>query len=140
MYRTKDQNIKLHALIGKLQIDAETKAEMVFKCTGGRSKSSADMLIHECTDLIGKLQLMADGKSPQKQFNAAEDKMRKKILSICYEMQWTLAGKLDWNRINFWLKKFGYLHKEELNDYKEAELPKLVTQFENLLKSYYAKG
>ncbi|HXU27478.1 MAG TPA: hypothetical protein VN698_09625 [Bacteroidia bacterium] len=139
MFRNREQNKKLHALIGELKIDAETKEDLVHSYTGGRTTSSSKMLVHECANLISHLESMSSKKTQMPNQTEACQKMRKKIFSICYEMQWTLAGKLDWSRINFWLNKYGYLHKK-LDDYTEAELPKLVTQFENLLKSYYAKG
>ena len=137
MFRTKQQNAVLHGLINSLKIDMETKEDLVHSHTGGRTTSSSKMLINECADLIGHLKNMTEGTASKKT-NTVQDKMRKKILSICYEMQWTIAGKLDWERINFWLNKYGYLHKD-LNDYTISELPKLVTQFENLLNTFYAK-
>ena len=74
------------------------------------------------------------------------DKMRKRLLSMCYQLgsPWSnYDGMLDKmminkSHLNNWMLKSSYLHKS-LNDYTYAELPKLITQFENLFKSYLKK-
>lgn len=144
MQRTISQNRRLYTLFGKLKVDKETKEDLVSQYTSGRTLSSAEMTIPECQALINNLQHMANEtvkvmvtpKAPTAQ--NPSDKMRKKILSICHEMNWKEKGHLDWTRINGWLLKYGYL-KKPLNDYKALELPTLITQFEQLLKDYYAK-
>lgn len=133
MLRTPDQNRQLHTLLGKLSIDAEVKQELVYEFTAGRETSSSKMEVKECQALINHLNHIV------KHGGDKTDKQRKKILSICYEMNWTVeGGRIDWPRLNAFLLKSGYL-KKELNTYTAKELPKLVSQFENLLKSYYAK-
>lgn len=130
--RTKEQSVRLHTILGKLQIDAEGKADLVFAITKGREKSTTGLTQLECIALINDLQ----EKLPKNESKA--DKMRKKILSTCHEMRWTIDGKVDFERLDHYLKKYGYKHKE-LNEYTEQELPMLVTQFDNLLISFYAK-
>lgn len=145
MLRNKSQNSRLHALFTNLNIDAEMKAELVLQFTNNRTERSSKMLIDECQALINHLSSInaqANGKAAAKENeleNSPENRQRRKILSICHEMGWKKNGELDWERIENFLEKFGYLHKKKLNDYKPEELPKLVTQFEQLLKSYYAK-
>lgn len=141
MYRNQSQNKRLHQLIGELNIDNEQKEELVYQYTNGREKSSAKMLMNECQSLINYLDLIKKGNTPKQQESkeiTPAQRMRRKILSICHEMGWKQNGAIDWDRLNGWLSKSGYL-KKDLNDYTEAELPKLVTQFEQLLKSHYAK-
>lgn len=143
MQRTISQNNRLYALLSRLRVDKETQDGLVFEYTKGRSKSSKDMTIPECQALINNLQHMVNQIStntppPVRPTNDASNKMRRKILSICHEMRWTINGHLDWKRINDFLIKSGYLHIP-LNAYKQEELPKLVTQFEQLLKTYYAQ-
>lgn len=152
MLRTNDQNKRLHTLLAKLGIDRSTDdgrenfEDMVYKATNGRTTHSSKMLITECQAVINNLKVMQgqrvqEVKTPAPEFeNSAENKMRRKILSICREMgpQWYRSG-YNWEHINKWLFKYGYLHKG-LNEYTKEELPKLITQFENLLKSHYAKG
>jgi hypothetical protein len=146
MLRTESQNKRLHLLIGKLAIGAEQKEELVYEFTGGRETSSAKMEVRECNALIGHLEILSGQSTATKtkgygftQVNDAANKMRRKILSIVHELGWELpGGKIDWARLNEYLNKYGYLHKA-LNDYKYEELPTLVTQFENLQRSAYAK-
>jgi hypothetical protein len=146
--RNKQQNARLHSLITKLGIDAEGKEELVYQFTAERETSSAKMEVRECQALINHLEIMA-GQSTARIVNTKGramgqtydlmDRMKKKILSICHELGWELpSGKIDWHRLNAYLLKYGYLHKG-LNEYKYEELPTLVTQFENLQRSQYAR-
>lgn len=130
--RTREQSIRLHTILGKLQVDAEGKQDLVFAITKGREKSTTGLTHLECNALINDLQ----AKLPKNE--SKSDKMRKKILSTCHEMRWTINGKIDFDRLNEYLLKYGYKHKE-LNEYTEKELPVLVTQFDNLLISFYEK-
>lgn len=143
MLRNNTQNKRLHALITKLGIDGDAKEELVYNFTGTRETSTSKMEVSECQNLINHLEAATKGLTPaipkgNGNPNKA-DKMRKKILSICHEMNWTNEqGKVYWPTLNEWLLKYGYLHKT-LNEYKEAELPTLIAQFENLLKQFYKK-
>lgn len=144
MKRTATQNAQLHVLITQLGIDKEIKAELVDQFTTGRTQSSSEMEYRECESLIGYLKsLQSDKKIDRMVYAHSEraDRMRKKILSMCHELGWeiTPGGKIDWYRLNGWLLKYGYL-KKELNSYTYEELPALVTQFEQLLKSHYGKA
>lgn len=133
MLRTLEQNKRLHTLLGKLGVEKEQKEELVFGFSGERTISSAELTMQECYSLCNHLQGMIYASDDR------ADVMRKKVLSICHEMKWKLeSGKIDWEHLNDWLMKYGYLHKS-LNEYKEKELPKLVTQFENLLRDYLKK-
>ncbi len=70
------------------------------------------------------------------QTNIAKDRMRKKIISYAYQMQWvTQEGKADMPRLNNWCVKYGMFHKP-LNDHNMPELVQLVTQVEKLYKSH----
>lgn len=138
-YRTLEQNARLHALITKLGIDTETKAQLVAEVSKGRVTSSKLLTERECEMLISHLSSMpAMAGTRYGYVNDPANKMRRKILSICHELEWELQnGSVDWPRLNAWLLKYGYLHKG-LNEYTEQELPTLVTQFENLLRTSYA--
>lgn len=139
MIRNVKQNRQLWAVVNQLKIDKEQVEELAYQYSNGRTKSTRELEVMEFQRLVNHLNSIKVGEVTikPKEVNKA-DKMRKKILSICHEMNWKQHQKLDWARINDFLKKSGYLHKV-LNDYTESELPKLVTQFEQLLKSYYAK-
>jgi hypothetical protein len=67
-------------------------------------------------------------------------KMRRRILSLCHTLGWNVWDHhsqkhvVDWERLNSWMLKYGYLHKP-LNRYSYFELGKLVTQFENMVST-----
>lgn len=127
MKRTKDQNIRLHALIGKLGIDKKEKADLVSKHTKGRTESSADMYMHECNSLMNELQVMANlliAKTPDEK---KAENQRMKLFSIGHELKWNSE------QVKSWVLKYGYKHKD-INKYTLQELPTLITQFENVLK------
>ena len=143
MLRTVSQNRQLHALISALSIDAEIKQDLVYQFTNSRETRSSLMTDHECQRLINHLNALKKQKEASSQArneafknNTPENKMRRKIMSICHEMKWTKDGKLDWTRINEFLLNRSYL-KKGLDKYTKAELPKLITQFENILRTYY---
>lgn len=141
--RTLLQNSRLHLLITQLGISKEQKADMIRNVTKGRTASSAELHKLEADELIIWLSGLAKAKLQAKYNNqkidSPADRMRRKILSICHELNWQdTNGKVDWVRLNNFLLKYGYLSKT-LNKYTEAELPKLVTQFEQLLKHHYEK-
>ena len=114
------QSKLLHTLLNSTGLVPQKK-NLIMGFTGGRSDSSKDLTYQEAGALITYL------KSQD-----AAHKMRRKIISMAHEMGWKIPGtnKIDMNAINEWCKKYGFGHKL-LNEYKEAELPKLVTQFEN---------
>ena len=76
--------------------------------------------------------LMAHLNSLDPEYAGAE-KMRRKLLAMAYELKGgdKVAGKAA---LEEWCKKFGYLHKP-LNSYSYAELPALVTQYQEVKKS-----
>lgn len=142
MLRNAKQNSRLHLLLSQLGISKEGKQDLVLSATKGRTSSSAEMEVMEAQSLINWLAQEAKAKLRQKYpqpVASPEDRMRKKILSICHDLAWeNKDGKVDWDKLNAYLIKYGYLHKS-LHLYKYKELPTLVTQFENLLKHHYQK-
>lgn len=67
-------------------------------------------------------------------------RMRNKIFFYCHQMGWTkinASGKVvaDGARFDLWALKYSYLRKK-LNQYTYQELPKLVSQFEGVYKSF----
>lgn len=141
MLRTTKQNRLMWALAKKINLDKDQIEEMVYTISKERTKSSRQLNAYEFQSLTNHLEAIGKGMAPapEKKPEDKADKMRKKCLSICYDLGWTKAGKLDYPKIHEWIEKFGYLHKK-FNAYTEAELPKLVTQFETLLRKDYAKA
>lgn len=131
MKRNLRQNAQLHMLLSKLKVDVIDKKEMIAAVTNGRTESSADLEVMECNRLINQLKAelrLMTGK------DQSSDQQRKKILYYFHELNYeTPEGKIDWSRVNPWILNYGYLHKP-LNDYTNSELPKLVTQVENIYR------
>jgi hypothetical protein len=131
MTRTLEQNKRFHTLISVLGIDAETKQELVYNASGGLNTSSKCLTYFEMEKLIDNLQVLFNRRHDEE--IASVMKMRRKIFSIFHDLLWEKpSGSLDYKRINDWFLKSGYLHKS-INDYKEQELPQLVSQVEQML-------
>lgn len=129
MTRTVEQNKRLHLLICKLGICTENKEDLVCSYSNGRATSSADLTVHECDELLRYLQNLANEQAGYHDQRAIA--MRRKFFALVRDKGWMLNGKIDYVRVNKWLSKYGYLHKS-INEYKYAELPKLLSQFEHV--------
>jgi hypothetical protein len=128
MRSTQEQIRAIYALLGKHKLRDE-KESIVAGFTAGRTKSVRAMSFQEAKALISHL------KSMDPQDNSIT-KMRNKIISMAHEMVWRLPdGKIDIDHVNAWCIKSGYL-KKKLDDYTYSELPKLVSQFEEVYNSY----
>lgn len=129
---TPSQNRRLHQLLNELGA-MEIKKELVSSFTRGRSDSSKDLTITEAKSLIVHLQGFQVNDNPA-------DRMRKKIIAICYKIEWIYGNspedrKMNMAKIDNFLKKAGCL-KKPLNAFTVKELPKLVSQFEQIEKHY----
>lgn len=126
--RTTQQNARLFVLLGKLDIDAEQRAELVHQFTNGRTTSSREMMAYECNSLILHLEKQT-GEGDQ---GGQMYRMRRKVFSIAHEMGWELMnGQVDKDRLNHWLLKYGK-HKKELLKLSAAELRDTITQLERV--------
>lgn len=135
--RTRQQNARLHWLLGEMNADKELKQSLIYQFTNGETTHSSEMSYQECDALILHL---------QKTTQQSPDSMRKKILALCHQMNWYQRdpqgnlilknGKpmLSYAKINNFCQKYGHAHKP-FNRYTRQELPTLVTQFQNLFKS-----
>ncbi len=132
----KNQLMAFNALIHRLGL-VEHKATMVQGATNGRTQSSKELYSNEARELIMQLnlqQLKTDSNADKMQ------PMRGKIMYYAHEMRWTKTnptGKTvaDGKRIDEWMLHFSY-GKKKLNAYKYAELPKLVSQFQQVYKAF----
>jgi hypothetical protein len=154
---TTELNKQLHALLTQTGL-ASAKCYLVESFTHGRSQSSKDLTNVEAIEFIKYLKMQLNKQKMQ----AADDAnhisksmpsikastpfeqantMRKKIIALAHQMGWSAihpssGNKIaDMPRINNWCVQYGYLHKE-LNAYTLEELPKLVTQYQNLYNSF----
>lgn len=129
MKRTISQNNEFYALLAHLKLDDETKMSMVHNYSGGKTYKSSEMDRSE-------FQLMLNDLRYRSTFCEKSDKMRKKIISLFIKQGYTLLNnKCDMLALESWCEKYGYLHKP-FNAYKKDELPRLVTQAENMYQSF----
>lgn len=129
---TESQVRAIYALLGKHGLRDE-KDSIVKSFTANRTNSVRAMNWHEAAALIGHLKSL-DPKE------LSSDKMKSKILSYAHEMNWRIPGTtvIDMDHVNNWMLGFSYL-KKKLDDYTYTELPKLVSQFEEVYKSHLKK-
>ena len=145
---TKNQIIIIQSIINKNPNLKAAKEDIVSEVSKGRTTSVAALLFAEADSLIKGLQKETSFK---KEVNKADPchKMRGKILSHAHELGWhkkdsngnmirdptTNKPKIDFDRVNEWCTKYGYL-KKKLDKYTYAELPKMVGQFKKVYEDY----
>lgn len=122
----------IHTLLSKQGLK-DDKRSIISSFTAGRTDSVKEMKNDEAAALIGHLKSM----DPEEK---SADKMRNKIISMAHEMGWRLPDttKIDMKHVNGWMRSKSYL-KKDLDAYRYNELPKLVSQFEEVYKSYLNK-
>lgn len=137
---TTEQNKMMHALLAQLNLMSQ-KGNLILGITNGRTESSRQMTNIEANELLAYLRSQQPALKTSKRSDEKKkaDKMRKVMISLAWQMNWTkdVQGKqcCDIEHINRWCQTHGYL-KKPFNDYLYAELPKLVTQFKSVYKSY----
>lgn len=88
-----------------------------WRFSGGRTESSRELTDREALNIIADLE-------------AQTVKMRRKLISMCYDILWTTdGGKADVKRLDQWCRKYGK-YKKALNLHSSSELQVLITQFE----------
>lgn len=129
---TYSQIAAIHTLLAKQGLK-DDKRDIVRSFTAGRTESVKEMRNEEAAALIGHLKSM----DPEEK---SADKMRNKILSMAHEMGWRKPGteRIDMDHVNGWMRSKSYL-KKDLDAYRFGELPKLVSQFEEVYKSFIKK-
>jgi hypothetical protein len=136
-FRSLAQNSKFHKLVSVKNIDKETKEELVYTFTGGRTCSSAEMYFSEMLKLISSL----EGKelSPLKPNNEVANKQRRRLISKFREMGYNLPNaKADMVKINATLSEHW---GKTINEYSVAELSKIIGVIQRQwLPHYYKKN
>jgi len=127
--------VAIHVLKGKLNLSEVAYRSMIAAFSDSRVESSKGLYDEEANNMRLHLQKMWEA-TPEGQ---SEKKQRNKIKALAMDMpRWFEQqpnGKLNWAAFERWMREKSYL-KKELNQYTLAELPKLVSQFESLFKSY----
>jgi len=129
---TPAQNRRLHQLLNQTEMMDE-KRSILDHFTHGQTESAKELSFAEAHAIIQYLEGFT-----RKEDGA--DKMRKKIFAICYTIGWIYGNspedrKINQAAIDRIIQKIGYL-KKPLNEFTPAQLPKLVSQFEQIEKYY----
>jgi hypothetical protein len=67
--------------------------------------------------------------------DSPENAMYRKLLYFCHQMNWEVEGRADQERLDAWAVKFGKYNKK-LVEHNHNELAVLLTQFENVYRSF----
>ncbi len=148
---TSNQIIIIQTIINKDNNLKAAKEDIIKEASGNRTSSVKELLFTEADSLIKGLKKESSFKKELDKSDPCH-KMRGKILSHAHTIGWhkkdargnvirdkaTQKPKIDFDRVNEWCTKFGYLHKR-LDKYTYAELPTLVSQFEKVVDNYLNK-
>lgn len=130
--RTPEQNKKFWIHFSRLSLHRGHRTQLALRFSGGRTGRTSELRYEEAEQLIAYLASQLPDLKTRSGRKA--DRMRKKILSIAYQLGWEdLHGKVDFLKLNRWLRQYGVHHKA-LNDLSERELVDTITQMEQLLK------
>lgn len=124
--RTIKQSLQLFAILEKYDL-IEEREHLAAQYSKGRTERTSLLTVEECSELIRDLNQIG-GESC--------DKQRKRILSMAWELNWVVdvpgAGrKVNVPRVDEWCKKYGF-KKKGFNSYTDIELPRLVSQFQQM--------
>ena len=118
--------------------------ELVLSYSQGRTENSAELTDLETDELIRHLVQLTKPKPvaahpTRSGVDYQGQQMRRRILSLCYTMGWSVWNEakqkheVDWKRLNGWMLHYSYAHKP-MNEYSYGELQRLICQFENMAK------
>ena len=142
---TKAQIIKIHTLLpNQIKQDKDEKKEWVKLFTKDERSSVKQLSFKEANNALEWLGATPQVKRVPSNYYAQFDKKNSQhlyLLSLCHQIGWVqyhegLAKNVpDLKALGSWIHKHGYLHKS-LKLYTPQELPKLIKQFENMVKNY----
>lgn len=122
MKRTARQSKILYTLLGKLGIDADTKAEMVLGISNGRTGHSSELTQEEMALLIARLQQLYS-KTEQYRNNRVLNNTRWRLIYALRDKGMSNPdGTPDYDRIHhytqhYWGKHINRMTLRELNKY-----------------------
>jgi len=128
MKKATKQQLKYFHYLTRQHDMKELRAGMALGASGNRTNDPKELSTKEMSALISNLTT-----------DDAATIMRRKIFSLAHTIGWSKFDAEDelipdYDHINGWMMQYSYLHKP-LGHYSEAELPKLITQFEEMVKS-----
>lgn len=138
---SKQQIIAINTVISKKGLTDEKK-KIISDASNGRTASSKELFFDEAQALLMFLNSEKTNKEEK------TDKQVRKLVALSYDLGWIgekpvvkAGGKIenvkDYSRLYDWVLKYGYL-KKDLKEYKEKELPALITQLQKVA-GYYLK-
>jgi hypothetical protein len=142
MKATTRQLQAIHAILHSRSL-LHQKANIIEGASNGRCTSSKDLTFEEAGFLIASFGAPVKADKPGQA-------MINKIFAIAHEMGWIPViqevqpdGKVkqrkDYSHLHAWILKYGYA-KKPLNKYQYAEMPKLLTQFEQGPYAHWLKN
>lgn len=122
------------------------RSDVIKQFTSGRKQGLSQLSNWEYRELLlwlnqrfgNKVNEVSKPKQDPKQhpdFNKKEDRQKKKIIALFCKMGYVKNEKADIYRINGWAMQYGHLHKI-MNEYHGADLTKLVSQAEEVYKTF----
>lgn len=137
-------NKQIHVLLAQKKL-TDHRHSLISSFTKERTESLREMHHYEAIEMVQYLK----GLQPEAQQKTQAvvtpsqkaNRMRRKIIAMAHTMGWSIEHPVshdlvaDMQRINGWCVQYGYL-KKPLNSYKLEELPKLISQFETIYKSF----
>ena len=128
----------LYSLLRKLKLDNDTKSDMVYSITNGRTTHSSELSYTECKLIIDKLQELYKTTESYRQERILNNTRWRLIYALRDKGMATPDGKPDYNRIHeycrhYWHKNINDMALDELNRYigTVRKWPKLKTYATN---------
>lgn len=122
MKRTNAQSKRLYALLRKLNIDNDTKVDMVYSISCGRTTHSSELSYTECKLLIDKLQELYKTTEAYRKERTLNNTRWRLIYALRDKGMATPDGKPDYDRIHkyclhYWHRDINAMTLDELNRY-----------------------
>lgn len=126
---SKEQIIIISSTMARMKLTDDAQKTLIHSWTEGRTESRKELTYSEAELLKTHL------NSSFKPADQKQDKMRKKIIAKFHQMGYSNNGRIDMERVNATILKYGYKHKQ-MKDYNWVELPKLVSQVSKMCDDY----
>ncbi len=134
MTESKEKHRKLMTLLSRAGIDEETRHELVFSWTGGRTQSTTALYENELNDIIWKLQndrLFSSNikRSANAMMELAIKQKRSAVLAIAQKVG--IHEGTNFEKFNNFMTSRSIL-KKKLTKYTFDELDQLIHQFKSI--------
>jgi len=138
---TRQQRRQYFALLKKKGLGKEEARQVLLSHTDGLSASVAwdsPITYGQMNSVLAYLRGLNGKEEVREQ---AAERMRKKVFSLCYQAGFIprtdnpIEKKINQVKVYEVVRTLGYLKPKELNAYTASELPKLVTQFQQIVRN-----